>query len=245
MHEPSKNSRSHAWSLCGWPDPTFLQILTAAAGKPPESRGVTGTTYQLGRSMADMTNQPAPEPVPERHRRSTRRAVSLNGYAIRANGSSVDIGLLDLNYDGCGISTPAPLEPGEAIKLSVIGRGLIDAEVRWFKDGRAGLRFGPVEPAQEEQVERQRERAQLKPIDVRVRRVGQNAYNVRIFDLSPDGAKIEVVERPRVGEQMMVKFDGLEVLQAEVCWIEGFIAGLKFERPLHPAVFDLMLARME
>ena len=67
---------------------------------------------------------------------------------------------------------------------------------------------------------------------------------MRIFDLSPDGAKIEVVERPRVGEQMMVKFDGLEVLQSEVWWVDGFIVGLKFERPLHRAVFDLLLARM-
>jgi hypothetical protein len=34
------------------------------------------------------------------------------------------------------------------------------------------------------------------------------------------------------------------VLQAEVCWVDGFIVGLKFERPLHRAVFDLLLARM-
>jgi hypothetical protein len=199
---------------------------------------------RLERRLADQSNEPAPKPVPERHRRSARRSVSLNGYAIRADGSSADIGLLDLNYDGCGISTPVALEPGERIKLSVIGRGLIDAEVRWFKDGKAGLFFGSSATPTEEQVQRQKERAQLKPVDVRVRRVGQNAYNVRIFDLSADGAKIEVVERPRIGEQMMVKFDGLEVLQAEVCWAEGFIVGLKFERALHPAVFDLLLARM-
>ena len=194
--------------------------------------------------MTAKTNEPAPQPAPEGARRSARRVVSLQGYAIRGDGSSVDIGLLDLNYDGCGISTAVPFEPGESIKLSVIGRGLIDAEVRWFKNGKAGLFFGASAPPPEEQVHRQKERARVKPIDVRVRRVGQNAYNVRIFDLSPDGAKIEVVERPRINEQMMVKFDGLEVLQAEVCWIDGFIVGLKFERALHPAVFDLLLARI-
>jgi PilZ domain-containing protein len=190
-------------------------------------------------------NEPAPQPAPATPRRSARRPVSLDGYVLRADGASVDISLLDLNYDGCCIATPVELEPGEPLKLSVIGRGLIDAEVRWCKDGKAGLFFSSGEDAaSEEKVSRQAQRSKVKPIDVRVRRVGQNAYSVRIFDLSPEGARVEVVERPRVGEQMMLKFDGLEVLQSEVCWIDGFIVGLKFERPLHPAVFDLLLARM-
>jgi hypothetical protein len=86
-------------------------------------------------------------------------------------------------------------------------------------------------------------RAELST-EVRVRRIGGNTYNVRIFDLSPDGAKIEVVERPRIGEQLMLKFDRLETLQAEVCWIDGFVVGLKFAQPLHPAVFDVLVARL-
>lgn len=195
--------------------------------------------------MTSNGNEPGPQPAPETPRRSPRRPVSLEGFVLRADGASVDVSLLDLNYDGCGISTPVALQPGEPVKLSVIGRGLIDAEVRWCKDGKAGLFFlTDAEEPHQEKIARQTARAKLKPIDVRVRRVGQNAYHVRIFDLSPDGAKIEVVERPRVGEQMMVKFDGLEVLQSEVCWVDGFIVGLKFERPLHRAVFDLLLARM-
>lgn len=42
----------------------------------------------------------------------------------------------------------------------------------------------------------------------------------------------------------MIKFEGIETVQAEVCWIDGFIVGLRFERPFHPAVFDLLLARL-
>ena len=185
-----------------------------------------------------------PQPAPQHPRRTARRKVSLDAFAVRADGSHVQIGLLDLNYDGCGISTPVPLEPGEALKLSVVGRGLIEAEVRWCEGGKAGLSFGSSEPAAKEQIARKAKRAALAGTEVKARRIGQTPYNVRIFDLSPEGAKIEVIERPRVGEQLMLKFDGLEVLQSEVCWIDGFIAGLKFERPLHPAVFDLLLARM-
>lgn len=183
------------------------------------------------------------EPASRQPRRVPRRAVSLGGYAIRAGGSTVDIGLLDLTYDGCGIETPVELQPGELLKLSVIGRGLIDAEVRWYKGGKAGLRFETDEPKAAAKVPRRSDRAGTSA-EVRIRRIGQANYNVRMFDLSPEGCRIEVVERPRVGEQLMIKFDGLEVIQSEVCWIEDFIAGLKFERPLHPAVFDLLLTRL-
>ena len=43
---------------------------------------------------------------------------------------------------------------------------------------------------------------------------------------------------------MTIKFEGLEAMDAEVCWVQGFQAGLRFERPIHPAVFDLLLARL-
>lgn len=191
-----------------------------------------------------MTNVPSnPAPVPEQRRGSARRPVRLQAHVLRSDGASVEVDLLDLNYDGCGIATPVELEPGEPLRLSVIGRGLIDAEVRWCKDGKAGLRFGAAEPMAKEATARGANRASLST-EVRARRIGQHNYSVRIFDLSPDGAKIEVIERPRVGEQLMIKFEGIETVQAEVCWIDGFIVGLRFERPFHPAVFDLLLARL-
>ena len=39
-----------------------------------------------------------------------------------------------------------------------------------------------------------------------------------------------------------MKFDGLQPLEAEVCWIEGFNAGVNFVQPIHPAVFDRLVA---
>ena len=189
------------------------------------------------------TSQPAPDgPSEEPLRRRARRPVSLSGQVIRAGGIAVDVALLDLNYDGCGIETPTDLEPGEEIKLSVIGRGLIDAEVRWFKDGRAGLRFASEQASEE--VPRNADRTPVTS-EVKMRRLGQNNYNVRMFDLSPSGCRVEVVERPKNGERVTIKFEGLEAIVAEVCWIDEFIVGLQFERPLHPAVFDLLLTRLQ
>lgn len=71
-----------------------------------------------------------------------------------------------------------------------------------------------------------------------IRRAGVRPYRVRVFDASAEGCKIEFVERPSVGERIWVKFDGIEALEGTVRWIAGHIGGVKFEQPLHPAVFQ-------
>ncbi|HVU30669.1 MAG TPA: PilZ domain-containing protein [Sphingomicrobium sp.] len=176
--------------------------------------------------------------------RSERRQVKMRALAIREDGSTADIYLLDLSYEGCGIETAVELKAGEAIKLSVLSRGAIDANVRWCRNGRAGLVFAPVKTEEKKHSPRRSSRTEIVA-DVSLRRIGQNNYSVRVNDLSPDGCRVELVERPRVGEHMLIKFDGLEVLDGEVCWIEGYVAGLRFERPIHPAVFDLLVRRLK
>ncbi len=80
--------------------------------------------------------------------------------------------------------------------------------------------------------------------EVDLRRAAQNKYRVHIYDLSPHGCKVEFVERPRLEETVWVKFDGLEALEARVCWVEGVAVGVEFQRPLHPAVFDVLVSRL-
>ena len=77
-----------------------------------------------------------------------------------------------------------------------------------------------------------------------LRREGGNNYRVRIYDISETGCKTEIVEHPRVAEGVWVKFDGLEALHATVTWIAPPVAGLRFDRPIHPAVFDALMARL-
>jgi hypothetical protein len=43
---------------------------------------------------------------------------------------------------------------------------------------------------------------------------------------------------------LWVKLDGLESIEAIVCWVEESRLGLMFKAPLHPAVFDMLLVRM-
>lgn len=80
--------------------------------------------------------------------------------------------------------------------------------------------------------------------EVSLRRSGQTNYRASVHDVSQEGCKVEFVERPMLDEIVWVKFEGLEAMEAMVCWVEGFAAGLEFQRPVHPAVFDILLARL-
>jgi PilZ domain-containing protein len=81
--------------------------------------------------------------------------------------------------------------------------------------------------------------------EVGLRRRGQASFRVKVENVSRHGCKLEFIERPRVGDHARIKvLEGLEGLQASVCWVDGFMAGVEFERPIHPAVFDLMLSRL-
>lgn len=184
----------------------------------------------------------AASPEGDRADRGERRQVRLRAYIARAGGQTFEVVILDLSYEGCGIETPVELRPGEAVKLSVIGRGSIGAHVRWYCDGKGGITFDPEKPKQH--WPRRSDRIALTA-EVTLRRLGQHPCSVRVTDLSPEGCKVALVQRPSVGERMLIKFDGLEALEAEICWVEGFIAGLQFDKAIHPAVFDLLIERLK
>ncbi|MEO8454749.1 MAG: hypothetical protein ABI454_06285 [Sphingomicrobium sp.] len=174
--------------------------------------------------------------------RDERRPVELSGYLIRSNKKIVDIKVVDLSYDGCAIRTLVKLVPGEKVKLSVLGRGAVNAVVRWYKSRKAGLLFQP------ERVSRTHWPRKAERIEVRaeasLRRAGRLSYRVATFDVTRFGCKCEFVERPAMYERVWIKFQGLETVHATVCWIEESSLGLMYNSPLHPAVFDMLLSRL-
>jgi hypothetical protein len=179
----------------------------------------------------------------EADRRRERRPIAIRGHLMRAGGHRYAVELMDLNCGGCGIRIPIELEPGESVKLSVIEREPIPAIVRWYRNGKAGLDFEAAAERPKTIVERGARRIEVMG-NVSLRAAGKHSYRVRVLDLSTEGCKVELVDVPRNGDHMRVKFDGIESLEAEVCWVEGHSAGLKFERHLHPGVLDLLTARL-
>jgi PilZ domain len=182
------------------------------------------------------------EPAQAHVERQERRSVRMHGHILLEDGTTAEAVLIDLSYEGCSIETPIELSVDQPVTLSVLRRGAIEALVRWVSEGKAGLYFKAL-VAEKQQQPRATERISLDA-EVMLRRLGQLNYRVRLFDLSPEGCRVELVERPREGEHLMIRFEGLELLDAEVCWVNEFVAGLRFEKPFHPAVFDLMVARL-
>jgi hypothetical protein len=171
--------------------------------------------------------------------RDHRNLVELRGYGVRGNSEIIDLRVFDLSYDGCGIESPARLVPGEEMKISVLGRGATNATVKWTDGRRAGLTF-EAEPRK--QSPRKAERIQLAG-EAFLRRTGKIGFRVRVFDLSQFGCKCEFVDRPVIEERVWLKFDGLEALESDVCWLEGSTLGVEFSRPLHSAVLNMLVDR--
>ena len=79
---------------------------------------------------------------------------------------------------------------------------------------------------------------------MQLRRSGELNYSVHAYDLSERGCKIEFVERPRCGETVWVKFEGLEALESNVRWTGDFTAGLEFVEEMEARVLHLLLTRL-
>lgn len=100
------------------------------------------------------------------------------------------------------------------------------------------------EPAAASEPDRRVHQRSCVLCEASLRRDGSNNYRVQVYDLSEGGCKVEIVERPSVGEGVWIKFERLEALHATVSWIDPPVAGLQFEKPIHPAVFDGLLRRL-
>ncbi len=99
------------------------------------------------------------------------------------------------------------------------------------------------DPRPDEPRERRSARTSLRA-EVQLRRSGHHHYIVNVYDISPEGCRIEFVDRPRLDETVWVKFEGLDAIESTVCWLKGADAGVEFVRPIYPAVFDSLVRRL-
>tara|TARA_B100000378_G_scaffold183376_1_gene148472 strand:+ start:1202 stop:1549 length:348 start_codon:yes stop_codon:yes gene_type:complete len=74
----------------------------------------------------------------------------------------------------------------------------------------------------------------------------QPAQNVTILDLTCHGCKIEGIPAALYeGDRIKVGIANIGPLHATVRWVQpGINAGLRFEQPLHPVVFQSLLAKL-
>lgn len=73
-------------------------------------------------------------------------------------------------------------------------------------------------------------------IDCTVRERSRSAVPAAINNFSASGIGIKSKGSPLPGSHIWVKLDGLDSVTGRVVWTNDNIAGVEFERPLHPAV---------
>lgn len=74
-----------------------------------------------------------------------------------------------------------------------------------------------------------------------LRQRGGTGVGVQIVDLSVDGFRASTHLQLTKGADVWLRLPGLEPYQARVMWAKGNFIGCAFERPLHPAVLDMIV----
>lgn len=75
---------------------------------------------------------------------------------------------------------------------------------------------------------------------VRYRHAGRRS-TVVLRNLTAGGARIDGLEDLRWGDEITLMLPSLKPKEARVAWVSGHSAGLEFERPLHPDIFESLV----
>jgi hypothetical protein len=76
-----------------------------------------------------------------------------------------------------------------------------------------------------------------------LRQRGASGVSVQVLDLSTLGFRAATHLELPVGTDVWLRLPGLEPYHATVAWSKGHFVGCSFERPLHPAVLDMIVRR--
>ena len=78
-------------------------------------------------------------------------------------------------------------------------------------------------------------------IDAGLRQRGAAGVSVEVRDLSTHGFRASTHLELAVGSDVWLRLPGIEPCHAKVAWAKGQFIGCAFERPLHPAVLDMIV----
>lgn len=79
-------------------------------------------------------------------------------------------------------------------------------------------------------------------VGITLRERNWKAQPAGLIDLSRTGCRVNNLTIA-AGTVVWVKLPGLEPFEAKVSWCHGWQCGIRFEQPMHPAVFDHFIAR--
>jgi hypothetical protein len=69
--------------------------------------------------------------------------------------------------------------------------------------------------------------------------------SVLVTEISLEGARLLTPAPLEIGGKILLQLPMLEPVKARIVWVSNRIAGCLFLRPLHPAVYRVVVARIE
>lgn len=80
---------------------------------------------------------------------------------------------------------------------------------------------------------------------VKFKRHGDSPYEVDLLDLSPSGCRIEPPVHVEEGEEVWLRIPKMEPVHGHVVWVKEWTAGVEFDRPFYPSVFETVVNRLK
>ncbi len=114
----------------------------------------------------------------------------------------------------------------------------------WEKNWTEGLNAElATAPSVRRRIHPRRSDRLATDVGAALRQRGATGVSVRVLDLSAHGFRAAThLELPE-GSDVWLRLPGLEPYHAKVAWSEGHFVGCAFERPLHPAVVEMIVRK--
>jgi hypothetical protein len=109
-----------------------------------------------------------------------------------------------------------------------------------FSSFEAEISTERPEPAPAPHAPRKSQRVPVE-LPAGLRQRGATGVSVQITDLSVHGFRVATHLELARGTDVWLRLPKLEPCHAKVMWAEGHYVGCAFERPLHPAVLDMIV----
>ena len=173
--------------------------------------------------------------------RKEGRIMSVYRTCYVGTDENVQFALLrNLSEGGAQVEADISAPVGATVFYALDEGARIEAEIRWKKDGRIGLANLAKQELQNESFPRRAIRLPLRYSgDAWVD--GQH-YNVRIVNVSQQGARLIGLPRVPVGKPIFLKIGSLEIHSVTARWVGDVATGVKFPTPLPIAQLNDILS---
>jgi hypothetical protein len=221
--------------------------LVAAKQKKAEPKGASLTAISINRAEARITN----------HRREDRLRDLADAATVTFRRKKYEVTIVNLSSLGAMIQADIDPRIGETLHIQFADCNKTRCTVRWIKEGRIGLEFEQqtdivgLAKTRAYVVGAHSEPAKIpertsKPMAVRTPRHGLiwtgtlywsfEAFNVRLRNISSDGAMLECEQTLTPGAHVRLNLAEAGTLTGEVRWSRAGQVGILFDEK-----FDLRL----